>query len=32
MIADGAIFDADRAATLADDLIAAQAQHLPRFA
>lgn len=32
MIADGAIFDADRAAALADDLIAAQAQHLPRFA
>ena len=31
MIADGAIFDADRAAALTDDLIAAQAQHLPRF-
>jgi len=31
MIADGSIFDADRAAALTDDLIAAQAQHLPRF-
>ena len=32
MIADGAVFDADKAAALTDDLIAAQAQHLPRFA
>ena len=32
MIADGAMFDADKAAALTDDLIAAQAQHLPRFA
>ena len=32
MIADGAVFDADTAAALTDDLIAAQAQHLPRFA
>ena len=31
MIADGALFDADKAAALTDDLIAAQAQHLPRF-
>lgn len=31
MIADGALFDADRAAALADELIAAQAEHLPRF-
>ena len=31
MIADGAVFDADKAAALTDDLIAAQAQHLPRF-
>lgn len=31
MIADGAVFDADKAAALVDDLIAAQAQHLPRF-
>lgn len=32
MIADGAVSDADRAAALTDDLIAAQSQHLPRFA
>jgi len=32
MIADGAVTDADAAAALTDDLIAAQAQHLPRFA
>lgn len=32
MIADGAVLDADEAAALTDDLIAAQAQHLPRFA
>ncbi|GLI26492.1 alpha-glucosidase/alpha-galactosidase [Agromyces rhizosphaerae] len=32
MIADGAIFDADAAAALTDDLLAAQAQYLPRFA
>jgi alpha-galactosidase len=31
MIADGAVFDAGKAAALTDDLIAAQAQHLPRF-
>lgn len=32
MIADGAVLDADRAAALTDDLLAAQSQHLPRFA
>lgn len=32
MIADGAIVDVDAAAALTDDLLAAQAQHLPRFA
>jgi len=32
MIADGAVTDADAAAALADDLIAAQSHHLPRFA
>lgn len=31
MIADGAVFDADAASALTDDLLAAQAQHLPRF-
>jgi alpha-galactosidase len=32
MIADGAVFDSDKATALTNDLIAAQAQHLPRFA
>ena len=32
MIADGAVFDVARAAALTDELIAAQAEHLPRFA
>lgn len=32
IIADGAVTDADRAAALADDLLSAQARHLPRFA
>lgn len=32
MLADGAVTDPDRAAALTDDLIAAQARHLPRFA
>lgn len=32
MLADGAIFDADLAATLTDELIEAQEAHLPRFA
>lgn len=32
MIADGAVTDAARAAALTDDLLAAQAQHLPTFA
>ncbi|QKJ18275.1 hypothetical protein [Microbacterium hominis] len=31
MIADGAVFDAAKAAALTDDLLAAQAQYLPRF-
>lgn len=31
MIADGSVFDADKATALTDDLIAAQVQHLPRF-
>lgn len=31
MLADGAVFDSDSAAALTDDLLAAQAQHLPRF-
>ncbi len=32
MIADGAVFDVRTAAALTDDLLAAQAEHLPRFA
>lgn len=32
LIADGGVDEPDAAAALADDLIAAQAQHLPRFA
>jgi alpha-galactosidase len=31
VIADGAVTDPDAAAALVDDLIAVQAQHLPRF-
>ena len=31
ILADGALADPDRAAALADDLIAAQLEHLPRF-